>query len=283
MRKRAHDLGVHLQYVPGSGPAGQIRHEDLDAYIARGGAAAAAAAPAGRAKREGVESIKIIGVRRKIAEAMQRAKQRIPHFAYVEEVDCTELEGLRQHLNQVHGKARGKLTLLPFLVRALANSIVRFPQVNVLFDDEAGIARRHAALHCGIATQTPSGLMVPVVRHAEALDLWQTGAEIRRLAEAARAGKAKREELTGSTITITSLGALGGIVTTPVINAPEVAIIGVNKMVERPMVRNGQIVIRQMMNLSTCCDHRMVDGMDAAEFVQHVRAQLENPATLFID
>lgn len=283
VRKRAHDLGIHLQYVPGSGPAGQIRHEDLDAYIARGAAPATAAAVASRQKREGIEEIKVIGVRRKIAEAMQRAKQRIPHFAYVEEVDCTELEALRKHLNEVHGKTRGKLTLLPFLVRALANSIVKFPQVNVLYDDDAGVARRHAALHCGIATQTPSGLMVPVVRHAEALDLWQTGAEIRRLAEAARAGKAKREELTGSTITITSLGALGGIVTTPVINAPEVAIIGVNKMVERPMVRNGQIVIRQMMNLSTCCDHRMVDGMDAAEFVQHVRAQLENPATLFID
>ena len=283
VRRRAQDLGIKLQYVPGTGPAGQIRHEDLDAYIARGNAPAAVAAPAGRAKRESVEAIKVIGVRRKIAEAMQRAKQRIPHFAYVEEVDCTELENLRKHLNEIHGKTRGKLTLLPFLVRALANSIVKFPQVNVTYDDEAGIAYRHAGLHCGIATQTPSGLMVPVVRHAEALDLWQTGAEIRRLAEAARSGKAKREELTGSTITITSLGALGGIVTTPVINAPEVAIIGVNKMVERPMVRNGQIVIRQMMNLSTCCDHRMVDGMDAAEFVQHLRAQLENPATLFID
>jgi 2-oxoisovalerate dehydrogenase E2 component (dihydrolipoyl transacylase) len=283
VRRRAHELGIHLQYVPGTGPAGQIRHEDLDAYIARGPGAAVAAAPAGRVKREGVEEIKVIGVRRKIAEAMQRAKQRIPHFAYVEEVDCTELEALRQHLNERHGKTRGKLTLLPFLVRALANAIVKFPQVNVTYDDEAGIAYRHAALHCGIATQTPTGLMVPVVRHAEALDLWETAAEIRRLAEAARAGKAKREELSGSTITITSLGALGGIVTTPIINAPEVAIVGVNKMIERPVVRGGQIVIRQMMNLSTCCDHRMVDGMDCAEFVQHLRAQLENPATLFID
>lgn len=284
MRRRAQELGIQLQYVAGTGPAGQISHADLDAFIARGGSVpAGSAAPAGRAKREAVEAIKVIGVRRKIAEAMQRAKQRIPHFAYVEEVDCTELENLRKHLNEVHGKTRGKLTLLPFLVRALANSIAKFPQVNATYDDEAGIVYRHAGLHCGIATQTPSGLMVPVVRHAEALDLWQTGAEIRRLAEAARSGKAKREELNGSSITITSLGALGGIVTTPVINAPEVAIIGVNKMVERPMVRNGQIVIRQMMNLSTCCDHRMVDGMDAAEFVQHVRAQLENPASLFID
>jgi 2-oxoisovalerate dehydrogenase E2 component (dihydrolipoyl transacylase) len=283
VRRRAHELGIHLQYVPGTGPGGRIRHEDLDAYIARGPGVAVAAAPAGRARREGVEEIKVIGVRRKIAEAMQRAKQRIPHFAYVEEVDCTELEALRQHLNEQHGKTRGKLTLLPFLVRALANSIVRFPQINVTYDDEAGIAYRHAALHCGIATQTPTGLMVPVIRHAEALDLWETAAEIRRLAEAARSGKIKREELSGSTITITSLGALGGIVTTPIINAPEVAIVGVNKMIERPVVRGGQIVIRKMMNLSTCCDHRMVDGMDCAEFVQHLRAQLENPATLFID
>ena len=283
VRKRAQELGIQLQYVAGSGPAGQIRHEDLDAFIARGSAPAGAAAPVGRAKRDGVEAIKVIGVRRKIAEAMQRAKQRIPHFAYVEEVDVTELEGLRKHLNEVHGKERGRLTLLPFLVRALANGIVKFPQVNVTYDDDAGIAYRHAALHVGIATQTPNGLVVPVVRNSEALDLWATGAEIRRLANAAREGKAKREELSGSTMTITSLGALGGIVTTPVINAPEVAIIGVNKMIERPMVRSGQIVIRSMMNLSSCFDHRMVDGYDAAEFIQFVRAQLENPAALFIE
>ena len=283
VRRRTQDLGIQLQFVPGTGPAGQIRHEDLDAFIARGPGAAGGAAPAMRAKREGVEAIKVIGVRRKIAEAMQRAKQRIPHFAYVEEIDCTELETLRKQLNEQYGKERGKLTLLPFLVRALANAVVKFPQVNVTFDDDAGIAYRHAALHVGIATQTPNGLMVPVVRHAESLDLWQTSAEIKRLANAAREGKAKREELSGSTLTITSLGALGGIVTTPVINAPEVAIIGVNKMVERPMVRSGQIVIRSMMNLSSCFDHRMVDGYDAAEFIQYVRAQLENPAMLFID
>ncbi|MBK9654524.1 MAG: 2-oxo acid dehydrogenase subunit E2 [Rhodanobacteraceae bacterium] len=282
VRRRAQELGIQLQYVAGTGPAGQISHADLDAFIARGSAAPAGAAPAGRSKRDGVEAIKVIGVRRKIAEAMQRAKQRIPHFAYVEEVDVTELESLRKHLNTEHAK-RGKLTLLPFLVRALANGIVKFPQVNVTYDDEAGIAYRHAALHVGIATQTPNGLVVPVVRNAEALDLWETSAEIKRLANAAREGKAKREELTGSTMTITSLGALGGIVTTPVINAPEVAIIGVNKMIERPMVRSGQIVIRSMMNLSSCFDHRMVDGYDAAEFIQFVRAQLENPATLFID
>jgi 2-oxoisovalerate dehydrogenase E2 component (dihydrolipoyl transacylase) len=281
VRKRAHELGVALQYVPGSGPAGQITHADLDALVARG-VSPMPSTPSGLAPRTAVEPIKIIGMRRKIAEAMQRSKQRIPHFAYVEEVDLTELEALRQKLNYDYGKERGKLTLLPFLVRALANAILRFPQVNATFDDEAGIAYRHAGLHVGIATQTPQGLVVPVVRHAEALDLWQCGAEIRRLANAAREGKAKREELSGSTITITSLGALGGIVTTPVINAPEVAIIGVNKMVERPMVRGGQIAVRTMMNLSSCFDHRMVDGYDAAEFVQHLRGQLESPATLFI-
>ena len=236
-----------------------------------------------RAKREGVEAIKVIGVRRKIAEAMQRAKQRIPHFAYVEEIDCTELETLRKQLNEQYGKERGKLTLLPFLVRALANAVVKFPQVNVTFDDDAGIAYRHAALHVGIATQTPNGLMVPVVRHAESLDLWQTSAEIKRLANAAREGKAKREELSGSTLTITSLGALGGIVTTPVINHPEVAIVGVNRIVERPVMRGGAVVGRMMMNLSSSFDHRVVDGMDAARFVQAVRARLEAPALMFVE
>ncbi len=282
VRKRAHDLGIALQYVPGSGPAGQITHADLDGFIARGTAPVANPASSALAPRTSVEPIKVIGMRRKIAEAMQRSKQRIPHFAYVEEVDVTELENLRNKLNADYGKERGKLTLLPFLVRALANAIVRYPQVNVTFDDEAGIAYRHAALHIGIATQTPNGLVVPVVRHAEAMDLWQCSAEIRRLATAAREGKAKREELSGSTMTITSLGALGGIVTTPVINAPEVAIVGVNKMVERPMVRAGHVVIRTMMNLSSCFDHRMVDGYNAAEFIQDVRGQLEHPATLFV-
>lgn len=282
VRKRAQDLGIALQYVPGSGPAGQITHADLDGFIARGTAPVANPASSALAPRTSVEPIKVIGMRRKIAEAMQRSKQRIPHFAYVEEVDVTELESLRNKLNADYGKERGKLTLLPFLVRALANAIVRYPQVNVTFDDDAGIAYRHAALHIGIATQTPNGLVVPVVRHAEAMDLWQCSAEIRRLATAAREGKAKREELSGSTMTITSLGALGGIVTTPVINAPEVAIVGVNKMVERPMVRAGQVVIRTMMNLSSCFDHRMVDGYNAAEFIQDVRGQLEHPATLFV-
>jgi len=282
VRQRARDLGIQLAYVPGSGPAGHITHADLDAFIARkpvGGAAASNA----RQKREGVEQIKIIGLRRKIAEAMQRSKQRIPHFAYVEEVDVTELEALRNHLNDNRRPDQAKLTLLPFLARALVRAVPDHPEVNGTFDDEAGIVHRPSALHIGIATQTPNGLVVPVIRHAETLDLWQAAAEIKRLAEAARSGKASREELSGSSITISSLGPMGGIVSTPVINAPEVAIVGVNKMVERPMVRNGQIVTRLMMNLSSSFDHRIVDGWNAAEFIQHLKRLFENPATLFME
>ncbi|WP_028080353.1 dihydrolipoamide acetyltransferase family protein [Solimonas soli] len=273
-RKRARELGVDIAQVTASGPSGRVTREDVERHAAPPRATAV--------DDDAVESIKIIGLRRKIAEAMQRAKQRIPHFAYVEEVDVTELEALRQHLNETH-KDRGKLTLLPLLIQALVRAVPAFPQVNATYDDEAGVVSRHRALHVGIATQTPNGLVVPVLRHAQRLDLWARAAEIRRLADAARSGKAKREELSGSTITVTSLGALGGIVTTPVINAPEVAIIGVNKLVERPVVRHGQIVVRTMMNLSSSFDHRMVDGYDAAQFIQRVKALLEHPATLFID
>jgi 2-oxoisovalerate dehydrogenase E2 component (dihydrolipoyl transacylase) len=281
VRQRARDLGIQLQYVPGTGPAGHITHADLDAFIARkpttGGTAAR-----GLQKREGVEEIKIIGLRRKIAEAMQRSKQRIPHFAYVEEVDVTELEALRNHLNDHRKPDQAKLTLLPFLAQALLRAVPEHPEVNGTFDDEAGIVRRPAAIHIGIATQTPNGLVVPVIRHAEALELWQIAGEIKRLAEAARAGKATREELSGSSITISSLGPMGGIVSTPVINAPEVAIVGVNKMVQRPMIVDGKIEPRLMMNLSSSFDHRIVDGWNAAEFIQHVKRLLEHPATLFI-
>ncbi len=223
------------------------------------------------------EAVPVIGLRRKIAERMQDAKRRIPHFAYVEEVDVTALEELRAELNGRFGKERGKLTLLPFLIKAMVRALPDFPQINARFDDDNGIVRRHEAVHVGIATQTPTGLVVPVVRHAEALDLWAAAGEVARLAAAARDGKATREELSGSTITITSLGALGGLVTTPVINYPEVAIVGVNKMVERPMIRDGQVVARKMMNLSSSFDHRVVDGWDAAEFVQRLRASLEKP------
>lgn len=277
VRKRARELGVDLATVRGTGPRGRITREDLEAHgDVRAPAAQAAAATA-------VESIRIIGLRRRIAETMQRTQQRIPHFSYVEEVDVTELEALRQHLNDLHGTTRGKLTVLPFLMRALVRVRPRFPQVNATYDDEAGVVHRYAASHIGIATQTPQGLVVPVVRHAETLDLWQSAAEIRRLAEAARSGKARREELGGSSITITSLGPMGGIVSTPVINAPEVAIVGVNKMVERPVIRNGVVVPRLMMNLSSSFDHRIVDGWDAAAFIQAIKTLLEHPATLFVD
>ena len=214
---------------------------------------------------------------------MQDAKRRIPHFAYVEEIDVTELEDLRVHLNATKSADQPRLTLLPFIVRALTRTLPRYPQINARFDDDAGVVHRHEAVHMGVATQTPNGLIVPVVRHAEARDLWDCATEIARLAQAARDGKATMDELSGSTITLTSLGPLGGITTTPIINHPEVAIIGPNKMVERPVVRNGQIVVRRMMNLSSSFDHRVVDGYDAAEFIQTVKALLEHPATLFID
>ncbi|MES2049978.1 MAG: dihydrolipoamide acetyltransferase family protein [Pseudomonadota bacterium] len=284
LRKRAWDLGVELQFVPGSGLAGRITQDDLDAYVARGANASTGGSAENRYRELNDEqAIPVIGLRRKIAQKMQDTKRRIPHFSYVEEVDVTELEALRTQLNTRWGKERGRLSLLPLLMRAVVLAVRDFPQINARFDDDAGIVTRHAAVHLGIAAQTENGLMVPVVRHAEARDLWSCASEMARLAEAARTGKAAREELSGSTITISSLGALGGIVSTPVINHPEVAIIGVNKMVERPMVRNGQVVIRKMMNLSSSFDHRVVDGMDAAEFIQTVRGYLECPATLFVE
>jgi 2-oxoisovalerate dehydrogenase E2 component (dihydrolipoyl transacylase) len=214
---------------------------------------------------------------------MQDAKRRIPHFTYVEEIDVTELESLRTRLNQKHGATRGKLTMLPFIMRAVVLGVREFPQMNARYDDEAGHVNRYSAVHLGMATQTEAGLMVPVLQHAETLDLWACAAEVSRLASSARSGKAAREELSGSTITITSLGALGGIVTTPVINAPEVAIVGVNRVIEKPVVRDGQIVVRKTMNLSSSFDHRVVDGIHAAEFVQVLRGYLETPATLFVE
>lgn len=285
VRKRAHEMGVHLQYVPGSGPAGRIEHEDLDAYVARGGGGGGRSAGGGAlyAQRDGTDDIKVIGLRRKIAEKMQDAKRRIPHFAYVEEVDMTELEALRVHLNATKRKDQPKLTVLPFMVRALVKVLPDYPQINAVFDDEAGVVHRHHAVHCGIAAQTANGLVVPVVKHAEAMDVWALAIEIARLAEATKTGKATRDELSGSTITVTSLGPLGGVVTTPVINHPEVAIIGPNKIIERAVVQNGAVVVRKMMNLSSSFDHRVVDGYDAAEFIQRVKALLEHPATIFMD
>lgn len=284
VRRQAWDQGVDLQFVHGTGTAGRITHEDLQAYVAR----AAQAQPEGvadqrYAQRLDEQTIPVIGLRRKIAQKMQEAKRRIPHFTYVEEVDMTELEALRVKLNAQHGKERGRLTVLPFLVRAMVLAVREHPEVNVRFDDDASVITRYGAVHLGLAAQTDGGLMVPVIRHAETLDLWACAAEIARLAEAARTGKVTREELTGSTLTLTSLGALGGIVSTPVINHPEVAIVGVNRMVDRPMVRNGALVVRQMMNLSSSFDHRVVDGMNAAQFVQKIRGYLECPATLFVE
>ena len=285
VRRRAWELGIELQFVQGSGPAGRISYDDLDAHAAEAGAPAGVVEADSRyAARHEETAVPVIGLRRKIAQKMQQAKRQIPHFTYVEEIDVTELEALRQRLNAQHGKSRAKLTLLPFLVRAIVVGVRDFPQVNARYDDEANVVTRYAAVHLGLATQTDGGLMVPVIRHAETLDPWACAAEISRLAEAARTGKAGRDELSGSTITLTSLGALGGIVSTPVINHPEVGIVGVNRMVERPMFdRDGRVVPRLLMNLSSSFDHRVVDGMDAALFVQRLRALLETPATLFIE
>ena len=275
VRNRARDLGIDLHLVTGTGPEGRITHSDVLAF-----AETRQATPATE-RRDEIEDIPITGLRRAIAAHLQEAWRRIPHFAYIEAVDVTALEGLRAHLNATRA-ARGHLTLLPFLMRAVVKAIADHKQVNARFDDEAGVLHRYRAAHIGIATQTPAGLTVPVVRHAETLDLWQTAAELARLAEAARSAKATRQELTGSTITITSLGALGGLAATPVINHPEVAIVGVNRIDERPVVRGGQIVIRKMMNLSSSFDHRIVDGWEAASFVAKVKEYLEHPATLFI-
>jgi 2-oxoisovalerate dehydrogenase E2 component (dihydrolipoyl transacylase) len=284
VRQRAWDMGVELRFVQGSGPAGRIVHGDLDTYAqTRGNASAAVQARSGYTERLDETAVPVIGMRRAIARKMQEAKRRIPHFSYVEEIDVTELEDLRAQLNKRWGETRVRLTMLPLLIRAMVVALRDFPQINARYDDEAGVVTRYGAVHVGVATQTEAGLTVPVLRHAEARDVWSLAAEIVRLAEAARSGKASRDELTGSTITISSLGALGGIVSTPVINHPEVGIVGVNRMVERPMIRNGALVARKMMNLSSSFDHRVVDGMDAAEFIQSVRALLEQPALLFVE
>jgi 2-oxoisovalerate dehydrogenase E2 component (dihydrolipoyl transacylase) len=281
VRARAQKLGVDLATIRGSGPDGRVTHDDLDRVLvpvagARGGGGTALA------ERNGIEPVKVIGLRRKIAEKMQEAKRRIPHFAYVEECDLTELEELRAHLNATKRNDQPKLTVLPFLMRALSVSLPDFPQINARYDDESGVVYRHESVDIGIATQTDNGLIVPVVRHVEARDIWSCAAEVSRLAAAVRANTAGKDELSGSTITITSLGPLGGIVTTPVINHPEVAIIGVNKLVERPVVKSSQIVVRKMMNLSSSFDHRVVDGYDAAAFIQRVKGLLEHPAALFM-
>ncbi|HEY0926745.1 2-oxo acid dehydrogenase subunit E2 [Brevundimonas sp.] len=284
VRNRARDLGIELQFVPGSGPAGRIEHADLDAYVAGGSKSSVSGSSASTyAKAEGTTEVRIIGLRRKIAEKMAESVRRIPHITYVEEIDVTALEELRAHLNAEAKKSgKAKLNVLPFIARAIVVALRDQPQINAWYDDENGILTRHAAVHLGIAAQTPNGLMVPVVRHAEARDPYDTAAEIARVSGAAKDGSAKREELSGSTITITSLGTLGGVVHTPIINHPEVAIVGPNKIIERVVVKDGQMVVRKMMNLSSSFDHRIVDGHDAAVFVQRIKGLLEHPATLWM-
>ena len=280
VRRHARELDVDLSQVRGTGPEGHIVHADVVRHAA--GGTAKPPLTQRYAERDGEHAVPVIGLRRKIALHMQ-ASLRIPHFTYVEEVDVTELEALRSKLNERFAASRRRLTILPFLMRAIVLAVQTFPQMNARFDDEQGIVTRFDAVHMGIATQTDAGLVVPVVRHAEARDLWASAAEVARLAAAARSGKATRDELSGSTITVTSLGPLGGIVTTPVINAPEVAIVGVNRIVERPVVRMNAIVPRRLMNLSSSFDHRVVDGQHAAEFVQALQGYLECPALLFVE
>jgi 2-oxoisovalerate dehydrogenase E2 component (dihydrolipoyl transacylase) len=286
VRARARDLGIELQYVPGSGPAGRIEHGDLDAYVASGGRGSSVSGGttgSTYAKAGGATETRIIGLRRKIAEKMAESARRIPHITYVEEIDVTALEELRAHLNAEAKKTgKPKLNVLPFIARAIVVALRDQPTINSWYDDEAGVLTTHNAVHLGIAAQTPNGLMVPVVRHAEARDPYDTAEEIARVSGAAKSGKASRDELSGSTITITSLGTLGGVVHTPIINHPEVAIVGPNKIQERVVVKDGQMVVRKMMNLSSSFDHRIVDGHDAAVFVQRIKGLLEHPATLWM-
>ncbi len=275
-RRRAEDLSIDLAAVTGTGPEGRITDADLDAFLK-----SRAPEPAAR-ERHGVHEVKIIGLRRKIAERMELSARTIPHFSYVEDCDMTALEGLRREINASRQGAQPKLTLLPFFMRALAQLLPEFPHINAHFDSDAGVLRQFDPIHIGIATQTADGLMVPVVRHVEALDIWDCAREMSHVTNAAREGRASRDELSGSTITLTSLGALGGVAATPIINHPEVAIIGPNKLMGRPVVVNNQMAVRTMMNLSSSFDHRIVDGYEAAKFIQRLKRLLENPALIFI-
>ncbi len=280
VRARAREEGIDLRHVPGSGPASRISHSDLDQWIASGGIQQGQIT---RGANTGIEEVRVVGMRRKIAEKMQLSKRQIPHITIVEEVEIEALDALRVALNDKHKGDRPKLTMLPFLMRAIVEAVREQPGLNARFDDEAGIIHRHGGVHVGIATQTPNGLNVPVVRHAEARSLWDNAAELTRLAEAARDGTIQREDLQGGTITITSLGPLGALATTPIINHPEVAIVGVNKMQIRPVWDGQQFQPRKMMNISCSFDHRVVDGWDAAVFVQKLKSLLETPAMLFVE
>ncbi|MBB4641871.1 dihydrolipoamide acetyltransferase family protein [Rhizorhapis suberifaciens] len=278
VRARAKALGIDLALIHPQGE--RIRHADLDAYLLYNNGKGYRAPGASGTRPD--EEIKIAGLRRKIAENMAASKRHIPHFTYVEEIDVTALENMREDLNSGRSE-RPKLTLLPFLIVALCKAVPDFPMVNATYDDEAGVVTRHGAVHLGMATQTSSGLMVPVIRNAQNLSIWQLAIDISKLSASARSGKLSREALSGSTLTLTSLGPLGGVVSTPVINRPEVAIVGVNRIVERPVIRDGEIVAAKLMNLSTSCDHRVVDGWDAASFIQRVKQLLETPVLLFAE
>jgi len=281
VRLKAREAGVDLRFVRGSGPAGRVTHHDLDAYIARPPEAPARGSV--RAPNHAVETIKVVGMRRRIAHNMADSSRRVAHFSYVEETDVTALEELRASLNARASDQRPKLTLLPFLMLAIVKAVADFPQINAHYDDDNDLIQRFGAVHLGVATQTQNGLMVPVVRHAETLGLYQCAREMRRVSEAARQGVAARDELAGSTITLTSLGALGGVASTPIVNRPEVAIVGVNKIVVKPVWRDGGFAPRKTMNLSSSFDHRVVDGHDAATFIQRLRELIEAPATIFIE
>ena len=275
LRRQAREANIDLSLVPGSGPEGRITQEDMDAYL---NATRSSKSP----KRHGSRLINIQGLRRVIARKIQQSAQQIPHYSYIEEVDVTQLEALRRHLNDQRSGEQAKLTLLPFIMHALSRLLPDFPHCNAHYHGSKDLLVQHEPVNIGIATMTEAGLMVPVVRHCESLDLWQAAAEISRLSQTARSGKAGKDELSGSTISITSLGALGGIATTPIINAPETAIIGVNKIQERVMVKEGRFVIRKMMNLSSSFDHRIVDGFDGAQLVQKLKALLEHPGAVFV-
>ena len=280
VRQRARESGIDLASVSGSGPAGRITHADLDSWK-DAGSPVAAAGPS-RTAKTGTTEVPVIGLRRKISESMTASYTTIPHFSYFEEVDITHLEELRVHLNSTKTEGQPKLTYLPFIMQALVKALGENPVCNALFDDEKGVVTRHDAVHLGIATQTDRGLYVPVVKHVEAQDVWQSASEMQRVSQAARDGTAGLDELTGSTFTITSLGRMGGLGATPIINKPEVGILGVHNAVDTPVVRNGQIVVRKMLRLSSSWDHRVVDGWDGAMLVQRLKTLLENPATIFM-
>ena len=282
LRRRAREAGIDIAQISGSGPSGRIRNADLDAFIAADGSVTGTEPASQSAERTDITEVKVVGLRRKIAEQMTISKTRIAHFSYFEEADVTELETLRRTLNASRDVTQPKLTYLPFIMLALSKIMPDHPECNAIYDDQAGVVMRHGAVHIGIATQTERGLYVPVVKHVEAMDAWQAAEEMQRVAGAARDGTASLDDLTGSTFTITSLGRDGGLGATPIINHPEVAILGVHKAREMPVARDGQIVVRRIMNLSSSFDHRVVDGADGAALIQHLKRMLENPALIFM-